>query len=73
VLGGLLGGGIALLLLLPLFAMGGIGGGDAKLLVMVGAFLGVKPFLAALLATAVFGGAMALFARSGRASPSRCC
>jgi prepilin peptidase CpaA len=57
---GLTGAGVALLLLLPLFALGGVGGGDAKLLVAVGAFLGLDAFLVALLATAVAGGAMAL-------------
>jgi hypothetical protein len=40
--------------------MGGVGGGDAKLLVAVGAFLGPKGLLVAVLATAVFGGVMSL-------------
>jgi prepilin peptidase CpaA len=57
---GVTGAAVALLLLLPLFAMGGLGGGDAKLLIAVGAFLGLDGFLIALLATAVAGGAMAL-------------
>jgi prepilin peptidase CpaA len=60
VLDGLLGAGLALALLLPLFALGGVGGGDAKLLVAVGAFLGPKGFLIALLATAIAGGVMSL-------------
>lgn len=53
---GLLGAGLALVLLVPLFALGGVGGGDAKLLVAVGAFLGPHGFLIALLATAIAGG-----------------
>jgi prepilin peptidase CpaA len=57
---GLLGAGAGLAILLPLFAMGGVGGGDAKLLVAVGAFLGPKGLLVAVLATAVFGGVMSL-------------
>lgn len=59
---GLLGAGLALLVMLPLFAMRGVGGGDAKLLIMVGAFLGPKGFFLALLATALVGGAMSLIA-----------
>jgi prepilin peptidase CpaA len=57
---GLLGAGVALALLLPLFAMGGVGGGDAKLLMVAGAFLGPKGFIVALLATALLGGLMSL-------------
>jgi prepilin peptidase CpaA len=57
---GLLGAGLALMLVLPLFALGGLGGGDAKLLVAVGAFLGPKGFVVALLATAIVGGVMSL-------------
>jgi prepilin peptidase CpaA len=64
---GLLGAGVALLVMLPLFALRGVGGGDAKLLIMVGAFLGPHGFLVALLTTAVVGGVMSLIAavRSG--------
>jgi prepilin peptidase CpaA len=57
---GLLGAGAAMVLLLPLFALGGVGGGDAKLLIAVGAFLGPGGFLVAALATAIAGGLMAL-------------
>jgi prepilin peptidase CpaA len=57
---GLLGAGLALVFLLPLFALGGVGGGDAKLLTAVGAFLGVHGLVVALLATAIAGGVMAL-------------
>jgi prepilin peptidase CpaA len=59
-LDGVLGAGAAFVVLLPLFAMGGVGGGDAKLLIAVGAFLGLKVFFIALLATAVVGGIMAI-------------
>ncbi|HSK18061.1 MAG TPA: prepilin peptidase [Longimicrobiales bacterium] len=59
-LDGMLGAGLALVLVMPLFALGGVGGGDAKLLVAVGAFLGPKGFLVALLATAIAGGVMSL-------------
>jgi prepilin peptidase CpaA len=57
---GLMGAGIALAVLLPLFALGGVGGGDAKLLVAVGAFLGPAGFVVAGLATGIAGGLMAL-------------
>jgi prepilin peptidase CpaA len=59
---GLLGAGLALAVMLPLFAMNGVGGGDAKLLIMVGAFLGPAAFVVALLATAIVGGVMSLVA-----------
>jgi prepilin peptidase CpaA len=59
---GLLGAGIALAIVLPLFAMRGVGGGDAKLLIMVGAFLGPTGFIVALLATAILGGVMSVVA-----------
>jgi prepilin peptidase CpaA len=57
---GLQGAGLAMLLMLPLFALGGVGGGDLKLLVAVGAFLGPRDLLVALLVTAVAGGVLAL-------------
>jgi prepilin peptidase CpaA len=59
-LDGFLGAGLALVVLLPLFAMGGVGGGDAKLLIAVGAFLGPQQLFVALLATAVAGGVIAV-------------
>jgi prepilin peptidase CpaA len=64
--GGLLGAGLALVVVLPLFAMRGVGGGDAKLLVMVGAFLGPGEFVPALLASALVGGAMSLIVAARR-------
>jgi prepilin peptidase CpaA len=67
VLIGLVGAGLALLVMLPLFAMRGAGGGDAKLMIVVGAFLGPQGFVVALLATALVGGLMSIVAavRSG--------
>ncbi len=59
VLSGLLGAGTAFLVGLLLLATGGVGGGDAKLLIMVGAFLGPQGFLLALLLTALIGGLLA--------------
>jgi prepilin peptidase CpaA len=63
---GLLGICLALTVLLPLFAMGGVGGGDVKMLAAVGAFLGPQQLLVALLATALAGGAMAVVYASMR-------
>lgn len=57
---GLAGAGIALLLSLPLFALGGLGGGDAKLLVAAGAFLGPQALFTAALMAGVLGGLMAV-------------
>lgn len=71
VLRGVVGGGalasgvlaavLALALAAPLVALGGLGGGDAKLLAAVGGFLGLETLPTALLGTAVAGGVMALF------------
>lgn len=60
VLAGFLGAGLALALSLPLYAMGGLGGGDVKFLGAVGAFLGPERLVVALAVTAVTGGVMAL-------------
>ena len=57
---GLLGAGLALLVVLPLLALGGFGGGDAKLLIMVGAFAGPRGFVAAFALSALVGGALSL-------------
>jgi prepilin peptidase CpaA len=59
VVDGLSGLLLAMAVVLPLFAMGGVGGGDAKLLIAVGAFLGPHALLVALLGTAIVGGIMA--------------
>lgn len=57
---GLAGFGLAFLLGLPLFLLGGMGGGDVKLLAAVGAFLGFGNLLPALLVTGVAGALLAL-------------
>lgn len=56
----LLGAGTGLAVTLPLFALGGLGGGDAKLIAVVGAFLGPALLVDALAATAIVGGVMAV-------------
>lgn len=60
ILPGLGGAGIALAVGLPLFALGGLGGGDVKLLAAVGAFLGPERLVTALLAAGVAGGVLAV-------------
>jgi prepilin peptidase CpaA len=57
---GLLGAGLALLLALPFFAVRALGGGDVKLLVVVGAFLGEGRLVGALLLIAILGGLIAV-------------
>lgn len=57
---GVLGAGLGLLVALPLFALGAFGAGDGKLLIAVGAFLGLDGLPAAILATGVFGGLLSL-------------
>lgn len=57
-LGGLAGFGVAALAGLPLLALGGIGGGDFKLLLVVGGFLGPGAFFTALLAAGIAGGVL---------------
>lgn len=49
-----------LLLFLPLFALGGMGGGDVKLLAAIGAWLGPLGALQTALAGAIAGGVLAL-------------
>ena len=53
---------VAFVLVLPLFAFGLLGGGDAKLFMVVGALLGPVPFLISFLYASVAGGLMALAA-----------
>ncbi|HWC06099.1 MAG TPA: prepilin peptidase [Gemmatimonadota bacterium] len=57
---GLAGLVLAVVIALPLVALGGLGGGDAKLLAAVGAFLGPMQLLIALAITALAGGVMAV-------------
>lgn len=57
---GLAGAGLALLAVFPLLLVGAMGGGDAKLLIAVGAFLGPGRLLLALALTALAGGVLAL-------------
>jgi prepilin peptidase CpaA len=56
---GVIGGVVGLAISFPLVFLGGLGGGDAKLLAAVGAFLGPADLPVALLVTALVGGAMA--------------
>jgi len=56
-----LGAALAFALALPFFLVGGLGGGDVKLLTAVGAFLGPHDLWFALLVMALVGGAMAVF------------
>lgn len=58
---GLAGAGIALALSLVFFLAGGMGGGDVKFLVAVGAFLGPHRLLPGLLAMALAGSVMAVW------------
>jgi prepilin peptidase CpaA len=61
---------LGLVLLLPLYAVGGMGAGDVKLLAGVGAWIGPVLVLHAFVATAVVGAVMALamMVASGRLS-----
>ncbi len=52
--------GLALLITAPLLLLGGLGGGDAKLLMAAGAFLGPSRFLLSLLPVALIGGLLAV-------------
>ena len=57
---GVLGAALGLGICIVLFALGIIGGGDAKLLTAVGAFLGPAGFVGALAISCVVGAVMAL-------------
>ncbi|MFN2384206.1 MAG: prepilin peptidase [Gemmatimonadota bacterium] len=59
---GVLGAVAAFACAVPLVALGGLGGGDAKLLAAVGAFVGLPGLPVAFLVTALVGGAMAVVA-----------
>ena len=55
---GVIGAGVAALVSLPLFALGALGGGDGKLLIAIGGFMGPGRLAGALLMIALVGGAM---------------
>lgn len=56
----LMGWGIGLLLLLPLYLLRMMGAGDVKLMAMIGAFVGPNDILGVLLSTLIAGGVLAL-------------
>ena len=56
---GLTGAILAFVLCLPFFVLGVLGGGDAKLLMAVGAFMGPRDLLVAMLVIASLGGIIA--------------
>ena len=60
--GFVLGALIGLAVTVPIFAVGGFGGGDVKLVVALGAALGPIPLLAALFWVAMCGGVLAVVA-----------
>lgn len=60
VIDGLVGALLAFVLTLPLLMLGVMGGGDAKLLMAIGAFMGPRHFLWAGILIAVIGGMMAV-------------
>lgn len=72
-LGGLEGLILGLALLIPLYAIGGMGAGDVKLLAAAGAWVGPWHIVWAFVATGIVGGLMAavMIARSGAASKHR--
>jgi Flp pilus assembly protein protease CpaA len=53
---GVIGAGVAALVSLPLFAAGALGGGDGKLLIAIGGFMGPARLAGALLMIALVGG-----------------
>ena len=57
---GVAGAGVGLAFAVLPFALGMLGGGDVKLLVAVGAFMGPGRFIGAFVAIALVGGALAL-------------
>ena len=58
--GGLSGAGLAALVSVPFFAVGALGGGDGKLLIAIGGFMGPTRLAGALLMIALVGGALAV-------------
>jgi len=57
---GLSGAGLAALVSVPFFAVGALGGGDGKLLIAIGGFMGPVRLAGALLVIALVGGALAV-------------
>jgi prepilin peptidase CpaA len=57
-----IGAALGLILTLPLYGLGGFGGGDVKLVVALGAALGPLALLSALFWVALSGGALAVIA-----------
>jgi prepilin peptidase CpaA len=57
---GLSGAGLAALVSLPFFVVGALGGGDGKLLIAIGGFMGPVRLAGALLMIALVGGALAV-------------
>lgn len=66
ILTGVEGCAIALAVAVVFFALGAVGGGDAKLLAMVGAFLGLGPLPGALAYIVLLGALMALVVMARR-------
>lgn len=60
VLDGLAGAGLGLVAGMLLFVLGALGGGDGKLLLTAGAFLGFRPLVGALLLIGVLGGLLGI-------------
>jgi prepilin peptidase CpaA len=60
ILDGLVGALLALVLTLPLLILGVMGGGDVKLLIAIGGFMGPRHFLWAAVLIAIIGGMMAV-------------
>lgn len=54
-------GSIPLIILFPLFRLGGIGGGDVKLFMVVGSFLSIRQILVCMIVSFVTGAVMSLF------------
>jgi prepilin peptidase CpaA len=57
---GLVGALLAFVLTLPVLMLGVMGGGDAKLLIAIGAFMGPRDFLWAAILISIIGGMMAV-------------
>lgn len=63
---GVLGGAVAAILSIPLFLARAMGGGDVKLLIAAGAFLGPKRFMVALVITAAAGALLSVIEATRR-------